>query len=471
MEMNPRIMIHSTMILRIFIIAVIVFCLISGVPIISSFSPAMNNVVSHHERPRPLRGNGWFAAMAAARCNAKPVTALLPWGRSTRRKRRSSRPLTASVVQDHGPINGLVESNQQQQQQSRQRRPELWLDLRGTAIRPQEALDFLNEFVLQEFMNDMNDDIDDAAEEANDPTGNEYCETMETLVDRVLVSSDIFDKVLDTDAKEMDLVYVVTTKNDDDDRQQQRQLLMESRHESQQSFSLGEILQSSSPEASKSRRNNAVSSLLLNPMEALDIYSRGEIVFVDSNDEIADATDDKNAALSSWLEQVEGLVQFLSSSLLSSSSSFSVHPATHEDFNTSGLLMIGNQNYKIKNTNDSSPSSRAAGIAISCPNKQVFVRMDAMIMSLSFSSSGNTGGASSTTTTDSGILIPNAAAMDEPFLALTDFGSSNTEAGTTAAASVTPAAVAKSTMAFVLPLDVNLWKTVLEVRRTTAAGE
>jgi hypothetical protein len=367
----------------------------------------------------------------------------------------------ASLVVQHDnyePIDGLAKpTNQQQrqQQQPSQRRPELWLDLRGTAIRPQEALDFIQEFVLEEFMSDGNSDKNyggvDGGDD-DDKEANEYSETMETLVDRVLVSSEVFEHVLDTDAREMNLVYVVT-RNDDETKHQQRNLLMESRHETQQSFSLGEVLPSSSSSSSSSSQQQ----LLLDPMAALDIYSRVEIVFVDSNDQIADATDDKNVALSSWLDQVEGLVQFLSS--------VSVQPTAVVDeessniYDTGGLLMIsGGQKDKSQNRNSSSPSrSSAAGIAISCPNKQVFVRMDAMIMSLSFSS-GDSIASSTTTTTDSGILIPNAAADEPRFLVAEDFGSSSTAGATT-------------TMAFVLPLDVNLWKTVLEVRRTTAMGE
>lgn len=151
---------------------------------------------------------------------------------------------------------------------------QLWLDLRSTSLSPYEAVGFLRQVLVEE-----------------DMEGQEQNENfVENSIDRILLSEDVFLKVLNSknDAlQDMDFSYAV---QDD---------LIHSSREEGHSFPMGKIL-SCKPDT------------VLDPMLALDTVSKGGWVVVDSDDEADEAVLRK-------AQQVSSLLQFLSSASTSSS--------------------------------------------------------------------------------------------------------------------------------------------------------
>lgn len=151
----------------------------------------------------------------------------------------------------------------------------------------------------------------------------------------------------------------------------------------------------------------------IDPILALDVTSRGDWLFIDYEKQLSNEDD-----ATFWVEEKIGsLVEFLSST--SSSFTKSDSPPL-----PSGLLVPG-----------ASSQDTSGGLAIRCPNKQTLVQVDATFARSLY--------ATMTTVTESGILVPT--------------GISDTSTGT----------ISSIATALVLPFEVLLWKSALELRTTT----
>ena len=196
---------------------------------------------------------------------------------------------------------------------------EYWLDLRDTAILPNEALEFLEQNLFQE---ERKEDFEDVS-------------NIISLVDRIILSEDLFQKALSHESSaKLNLLY--SPEGDD--------ILVASDPAMQQSFPTGKVVLCSDSE-------------ILDPLEALDTTSDGGWLLVDS--EISNERDSMD-----WLaSQVSGLIQFLLSSSGSSNG-----PSTAL---SSGLLMP-------TLSGDISGPSRG-GVAILCRNRATFLQTNSAL--------------------------------------------------------------------------------------------
>lgn len=240
-----------------------------------------------------------------------------PWKRSL-----SSRRQHAFALRDSNKANSFESSNHQ-----------LWLDLRDNAIYPKEATDFLQQVIFGE---------------AGDAP------SIRDWIDRIVISQEMFEKVIDADtAIPTDLLYV-TSDN---------QLIMNQK-ERKMSIQTGCVLECT-PYTS------------IDPIAAMETNLKGGWVVIDSHEE-----DHRTSSI--WLQdQISGLLSFLSatsSTAISSESGLLVPPST-----------------KSEN------SALKGGIAVFCPSKGIVVQMDALLAQLDLL----------TTSTDSGILLPSFNSVDE----------------------------------------------------------
>lgn len=248
---------------------------------------------------------------------------------------------------------------------------EYWLDLRDTAILPNEALKFLeqNLFLRQEDIVSSKD-LDTAQLKAL------------SLVDRVLLSEGMFQKSLSHECY-VDIMY---TPDGDS-------LLVANDDRLKQSFPIGKVVA-------------CVHNENMDPLAALETTGDGGWLLVDSKSYDTETID--------WLaRQVSGLVAFLLSAT-------SASDASH----TSGLLIP---------TTISTGSLPSGGVAIACKNKAAFLETNvALEQSL--------GARMITTSTESGIVLPTGMPDSRP------------------------GEDAPLRTALVLPFDVMLWETVLDLR-------
>jgi hypothetical protein len=210
---------------------------------------------------------------------------------------------------------------------------QLWLDLRSTSLSPQEALTFMRQVLSEE-------DMDNQEEGQN---------IVDTSIDRILVSEEIFFKVLKSEngaPQEIDLLYPV---QDD---------LMRRGFLEEESFSMGKILK-------------CEPDTYLDPLLTLDTVSKGGWVVVDPNDEADEAVLRKE-------QQVSSLLQFLSSASTSSSA--------------------GPENLYLPGPSETTAAPRG-GIAICCSTQNFLVQMATVMQQLRC-------GDMLTTSTESGIFLP-----------------------------------------------------------------
>jgi hypothetical protein len=196
---------------------------------------------------------------------------------------------------------------------------ELWLDLRGTAIFPKQALGF-----LQQVLFDCEEDIDkENRGKCDQPILN--------VVSRVLLSEEVFAKVVALPEYSLiDFLYVSQTHD-----------LMEMCRDTEQSVSIGRML-ACSPRTT------------IDPLAALDTYALGGWLMIHSEeDDLRDST--------AWIQQqISSLVEFLAGRASSSTAS------------ASGLL-IPSLNTGFDQT------SLNGGVAICCPTKNALVQVDSIL--------------------------------------------------------------------------------------------
>jgi hypothetical protein len=200
-----------------------------------------------------------------------------------------------------------------------QRRSELWLDLRETAIAPREALQFLEKQLYNKNDN-MSMDTSDVSPRK-----------VLSLIDKVLLPEEIFAKVV---ARGDDIGFpLLYTVNDES-------ILVEGNRQTNQSCPSGKIVTCRHTE-------------ILDPLTAMDITSIGQWLFVDKTD----GSDEYERIL--WLEkQVAGLVDFLSS--------------------TTAAPILSSQGLLVPSISDKI-LSRKGGVAVSCRTRTAFVQLNSAL--------------------------------------------------------------------------------------------
>ena len=221
---------------------------------------------------------------------------------------------------------------------------QLWLDLRDNAMRPEEALSYLNELLFSE---------EEESRQLRDLT---------TLVDRVLVTEERFSDLVKAE-RSCGLFYCTNGGE-----------LLEDSGSCQQSVLKGKVLMRSE-------------TGIFDPTITLTNHSY-EWVMLDCTDDIED--------VALYTDQVEGFVQIFNGACCS---------------DASGPL----------------------GVAISCPSRDLLLSIDRFLTSQSLTSEY-------TQQTESGIII---ASSLQPGITSTSIVSRN---------------------AIVMPFDLRLWKTALELR-------
>ena len=234
----------------------------------------------------------------------------------------------------------------------------LWLDLRKTALSPQEALYFLEDRVVSEKE-----------------------KSISNLVDCILLSEKGFSKAAAAPSQsfdklsmhQMNLMYVTDTG----------QQLIASNDDTQQSFPAGKVM-------------TCHSGQMLDPFFALEAISsidgRPGWIVVDSDDELEEKEqqfqEQRKPSSSSWREeQITSLYEFLSTSLSAPKDTASVLSSKIE----SGLQLI---------LPGGTSGSSGGGMAVSCPTKTAFLGMSAALMKTECATQ------MITSTTDSGIVLP-----------------------------------------------------------------
>mmetsp|Transcript_17268 Transcript_17268/g.40695 ORF Transcript_17268/g.40695 Transcript_17268/m.40695 type:complete len:348 (+) Transcript_17268:39-1082(+) len=243
---------------------------------------------------------------------------------------------------------------------------QFWLDLRGTAIRPNEALAFLQEFVYET----ENESSEDSAKLLpNLPSTFD----IRDLVDRIIVSEDIFASMVESGIPTGPLLYV--TKDG---------LLAENSQALNQSLIKGTVLKASSG--------------FIDPVTAIEVAGSDSAWVVIDQEQDEDEVKDIDV----WTQQLEGLVQILSASRTGS-------PLSLSDFSLIGDQPGAEQQSDLKRA----PNS-AGGLAMLCRTLPMLLSIDQCLASLSLASSG-------TTETESGILLSTASTNDD----MKDSSSSN----------------------------------------------
>jgi hypothetical protein len=242
---------------------------------------------------------------------------------------------------------------------SPERSIELWLDLRGTAIHPRAAIEYLAEQVFEGPDHGVTD--------------------FSTDVDRIIVSDKMFQKLLNSSddyIQESEILYVP-----------EETLAQIALSRGGLSFPFGVFVAMEGPMA------------VSDPITAMETLSVGQWVVLYNEEEEIEDEDSRIAAVGGFVEIASG------------------------DWRTttqleSGLLLQTGSNKEVENS--------MGGVAVQCPTKSSILRLASMIESVV---SGK-----SMTATESGILIheETGEACPLPF-------------------------------ALMLPFDVSLWKTALEV--------
>ena len=174
-----------------------------------------------------------------------------PW-----RTKIRSPPPSSSFSQDKNADTATEENDPVKHERTTRQH---WLDLRGTAIRPDEALAFFGEFLLEKEKKD------------NDST-----ESIKDMIDCIIVPEDTFREIPKEIAScSVDLLVVDEDSN----------LLHDGKGELKGTFLAGD-------------------STFMNPLGSLDLYNRGDWILFECNDV-------ESEELNVWVAQISSLLQLL----------------------------------------------------------------------------------------------------------------------------------------------------------------
>ena len=311
------------------------------------------------------------------------------------------------------------EPHQHQQQQHNY--PELWLDLRGTALSPQEALTFLQEFIQDDpFLTTTTN-----AQSTNDTTISTTTTSSSSSMATPYALHDIVEGILVSQEQirvSSSLGQRILYDNGQGD-------LQELPHENSSSSSsqnhpiVGKIV---TPD-----QNGFVDPLAILDM---DEQQQDSWIMIDTTSrtwEESGALDD-----TTWTDQVAGFLQFVTATRFMPSSSSSSMILTNDNNNDDNNNLAQEQD-----TSASSSSTTHGGIAMTCPTHAGLFFADRSLAQQRFLLQG-------TLQTESGILLTEHHDEDEN--ADEDRTNNNTKPPSFATA-------------LVIPLDLRLWKAALEL--------
>ena len=269
-----------------------------------------------------------------------------PWGT----KRRS--PITASSCSQVKDAEPREESDSVKDERTTRQH---WLDLRGTAIRPDEALAFFGEFLLDD-------------DDKNKKDNSSCQETIKDMIDCIIVPKDTFREIHKEIASRVDLLVVDEDSN----------LLHDAAGELKGTFLAGV-------------------SMFVSPVGSLDLYNRGDWILFECND--VDSEE-----LNVWVEQISSLLQLLPAT------------AAPQSLETpSGLIIPSISN---KEGNDVGVAhKKKGGVGICCATREAVFRVDTLLEQI-LSSTGSTESANSgilLLADENDITIPITSALILPF--------------------------------------------------------
>ena len=291
---------------------------------------------------------------------------------------------------------------------------QLWLDLRGTAIRPEEALAFLDEFLMHDEGVENHDDNDKNEKEYNEFSPKP---TIIDLIDCILLPSDTFDEI---SPKGVAL-------------QQVDLLLVDNESNLVQDATTGQV---KGAFIKNTNDDSSLTSLWMNPLYVLDLYNKGDWILFESS---TAGSNDAQEELTEWVEQIGSLLQLLPATAAPHSletPSGLVLPS----YSSSSSLVAGDDLASSSSSSSSSPNKEASkqgGVGICCTTRQAVFGIDTLLEQV-------LSNVSSMESPESGILLLTtksddaASSLDMPI-----------------------------TSALILPFELNLWRAVLELRKET----
>ena len=222
---------------------------------------------------------------------------------------------------------------------------ELWLDLRGTALYPSAAISYL--------MEQLTDD-------EYDPS---LVEGAPNPVDRVLLSDQMFQRLLNNPDRPLEGTKIIYLPDDSDG-------LVVSSHEGISSFPCGKIFEM--PKDSD--------MVLADPMSAIEIISQGNwAVLVDEKSGI-DSDSEVN--------RIDSIASFLDLAVAA----------------TGGPILVDGSGLLLKSS-EYKDTTVIGGVAVRCSNKAMVIRVASVVQDIQASSSMSTE-------TESGILIQSTSDSD-----------------------------------------------------------
>ena len=282
--------------------------------------------------------------------------------------RTQAQDTDAPIGEEEGPVQRDEPSSSSTTAPPTQRQH--WLDLRGTAIRPDEASAFLDEFLLK--------DDDKTKEKEKDQEEQESSPSITNWIDCIIVPSGTFREISPRNvASKVDLLIV----DDDNSNSNQSKLVHDA---------TGDI---------KGIFMSTDASTFLNPLDTLDLYNKGDWILFESGDNV-DNNNDTNE-LTAWVEKIGSLLQLLPATAV---------PETMET--PSGLILPSSSSLSSSTltSRDGSVAEPPAmpqrgGVGIYCTTRQAVFSVDALLEQVLSS-------ASTTESPESGILLLTTNASD-----------------------------------------------------------
>lgn len=284
---------------------------------------------------------------------------------------------------------------------------ELWLDLRGMALLPKAAMDYLSEN-LEGF-------VTSGASGSN-------------MVDRVILSEEAFARWVASSSDQEDgmtnpsILYVPSSTNDNNSNLD----LVFSSPTTRQSVPCGKVIQSQA------------SGALFNPVLALDIVmTEGGWILMESARDTDDAT---------WLDEVTSLVTFLMASSVTSSLG---------SFGGDSAILLPSDEEEVEEQKYATPVGK--GVALACSTVSLLMEVSKLVLTQTSLPTG-------TTTSEGGILLPasdisiNAKEELKSIISLVE--GNDAKGGDD-----------QLPVAVVLPLDIQLWQTALYLMSDCEASD
>lgn len=368
---------------------------------------------------------------------------LLPLQRKLRTARRRS-GITAPFTTD--PLGTVLASSSPQFSPSSEpaskhqhQEVELWLDLRGTKVTPHVALTY----IMQELRDDSFTEDENASRStimlaskvlvsSNDGTGNNSTkEKQQRHESNKALRDEIAHEIEDEEEIQIEILFTSVDKDRNSVNLCCRR--RSEKDECENVITIGEVM---------NIPTGASSSYIGDPIQALEVVSRGEWLFLD--DHSSNIKMMKASSQDERIEAVQSLVELVSSGGCASLSSFSLGGVDENDVIEDGRL------------NFDGASARLSGIAIGCRTNADILQIAGCIRSLV-----TTGGDEGYTTTESGIYIQ-ASSDDKDEYDTSKDGDKINPSSSSTTISMPDEDTEKGSMiryAIVMPFETALWKS------------